>query len=79
MDSLPNVIVHRAEILMQQVPDIGSDQYFTAPNLFLAAEDSGRRMAVPNDLIFSSGAFTNLTSFGVLPIKKTDNYICLQF
>ncbi len=73
LDSLPNMIVHRAEILMSQVPDITTDKIFTAPNLFLAAvSDSGRRFAVPNDLIFSNGAYINLSSFGILPIKKTD-------
>lgn len=75
LDNLTNRIIHRAEILMSQVPnDATSDKFFTAPNLFLAAysQDSGRRFAIPNDLIFSSGAYTNLTSFGVLPIKKTD-------
>ena len=73
LDSLPNMIVHRAEILMSQVPG-EDDNIFAAPNLFLAAysQDSGRRFAVPNDLIFSGGAYTNLTAFGVLPIKKTD-------
>lgn len=76
LDSLPNMIIHRAELLMQQVPDVTSlsDLMFTAPNLFLAAysQDSGRRFAVPNDLIFSGGAYTNLTAFGVTPIKKFD-------
>ena len=70
------MIIHRAEILMQQVPDVSSlsDQTFTAPNLFLAAysKDSARRFAVPNDVTFSSGTISNLTTFGILPIKKTD-------
>ena len=80
LDKLPNMVIHRAEILMSQVPgDVNSDTLFHAPNLFLAAEDTGRRMAVPNDLIFSSGAFSNLTSFGVLPIKKPDNTIGYSF
>jgi len=74
---LPNMTIHRAEILMQQVPDLTSDwdKYFTAPNLFLAAysNDSARRFAIPNDVIFSGGTFANLTAFGVLPIKKTDD------
>jgi hypothetical protein len=71
LKELQNMTIHRAEILMQQVPD-ASDQFFTAPNLFLAAysQDSARRFAVPNDLIFSGGTFANLTAFGVLPIKK---------
>lgn len=75
--SFPNVIIHRAELLMQQVPDVTSmsDLTFTSPNLFLAAysKDSGRRFAIPFDVQFSSGTISNLTSFGVLPIKKLDN------
>jgi hypothetical protein len=72
--SLTNRIIHRAELLMYQVPD-GNDQYLTPPNLFLAAlgKDStpARRFAVPNDLIFSGTSFTNLAQFGVLPLSKS--------
>lgn len=72
---LNNVILHRAELLMQQVPDITgmSDTTFTSPNLFLSAFDSGKRFAIPLDVQFSSGTISNLTSFGVLPIRKIDN------
>ncbi len=64
---LPNIIVHRAEILMYEVPD--GDSYLTPPNLFLAAysQDSMRRFAVPYDITFTSNAITNLTQFGVYP------------
>lgn len=74
LDSLPNMIIHRAEILMQQVPDVsGSDQNFTAPNLFLAAysQDSGKRFAIPYDIQYSGLTITNLTAFGVAPIRKS--------
>lgn len=76
LSGLQNMIVHRAEILMQQVPDIAgmSDGNFTSPNLFVSAydPDSMRRFAIPYDVIFSSGTISNLTTFGVYPIKKTD-------
>ncbi len=78
LDSLPNIIVHRAEILMQQVPDVTSfsDTAFTAPNLFLAAyiQDSAKRFAVPFDIQYSSGSIVNLSTFGISPIKKTDPF-----
>jgi hypothetical protein len=69
--TMPNIIVHRAEILMYQVPDI-SDQYLTPPNLFLAAynQDSMRSFAIPNDISFTAGVITNLTAFGVAPKSR---------
>jgi hypothetical protein len=80
LETLQNMVVHRAEILMSQVPD-GSFSQFTAPNLFLAAysPDSARRFAVPNDLIFSGGTIANLTAFGVLPIKKANGLSAYSF
>ena len=75
---LSNRIIHRAEVLMQQVPDVTStsDTLFSAPNLFLAAynKDSMKRFAVPIDVLYSGGTISNLTTFGVNPIKKTDSY-----
>ncbi|MBV9964025.1 MAG: DUF4270 family protein [Parafilimonas sp.] len=68
---MPNAIIHRAEILMYQVPDLSSsnDKYLTPPNLFLSAinEDSGRRFVIPFDITFQSGAINNLYAFGVSP------------
>ncbi|MEO8710689.1 MAG: DUF4270 domain-containing protein [Parafilimonas sp.] len=73
--SMPNVIVHRAEILMYQVPD-ASDQYLTPPNLFLDAysKDSMRNFAIPYDLSFTGSAFGNLAQFGVAPKLKNGSY-----
>lgn len=74
---LPNMVIHRAELLIEQIPDETglSDTYFAAPNLFLAAysTDSMRRLTVPNDIQFSFGAISNLGSFGVAPIAKINN------
>lgn len=65
---LPNMIVHRAEILMYQIPD--GDSYLTAPNLFLAAykKDSIYSFAVPHDIQFFGTTISNLGQFGVYPI-----------
>ncbi len=64
---LPNLIIHRAEILMYQIPD--GDSYLTPPNLFLAAykPDSVYSFAVPNDITFYGTSISNLTQFGVYP------------
>jgi hypothetical protein len=80
LKGLQNMVVHRAEILMSQVPD-GAFSQFTVPNLFLAAysQDSARRFAVPNDLIFSGGTIANLTAFGVLPVKKANSLSTYNF
>lgn len=75
LDSLPNIIVHRAELILEQEPDLSNpdEKYFTPPNLFLAAysTDSMRRFAIPNATIFSAGYVSNLPQFGSLPIQRT--------
>ena len=76
LDSLPNVIVHRAEFLMEQVPDLTSmsDTYFRPPNLFLAcySDDSMRRFSVPFDVTFTGSGISgqDLVQFGILPVQK---------
>jgi hypothetical protein len=74
--SLNNIIVHRAEILMEQVADPTNpeEKYFTPPNLFLAAySDSMRRFGLPNDIQYSSGYVANQFSLGCYPYTKTDS------
>ena len=73
VERLSNRIIHRAEILMYQVPD-ANEQFLTPPNLFLAAysSDSMRRIAIPYDISFQSdGSISNLAAFGVLPKHKS--------
>lgn len=77
---LPNMLIHRAELLMEQVPYTNdlSDNYFTPPLLMIAVDtsfkaDSVTRFAIPNSLDFSSGVSSNLLSFGSYPITKRDN------
>jgi hypothetical protein len=75
LQTMPNVIVHRAEILMYQVPD-ASDEYLRPPNLFLSAynSDSARTFAIPNDIIFTGNTINNLAQFGVAPKQKDGAY-----
>lgn len=78
LDTVSNKIIHRAEILMEQVPDVvtNSDVYLTAPNLFLApySQDSGRRFALPNDVVISNGYVANPLNYGCFPKTKTDPF-----
>jgi len=74
LSSMPNVIVHRAEILMYQIPDGDTD--LTPPNLFLSAysTDYARIFAIPYDVTFFGNSINNLTQFGVAPKLKDNKY-----
>lgn len=76
LDSLSNRIVHRAELLMEQVSDqtLNSDRHYTPPALFLTAfsDDSARRFAVPYDVELTPSGVSNFLIFGGIPFKKTD-------
>jgi hypothetical protein len=73
LSGLPNMIVHRAELLFDQVYDV-SDQLSVAPNLFLAAysKDSAQRFAIPYDAQIFNGQIGNLSTLGVNPKPKAD-------
>lgn len=79
--NMPNYIIHRAELLMEQAED-PSDLYFTPPNLFLLAKDDTSRFAIPGfdttnngtaDAVFSSSYLANYSEFGGIPKKNTTN------
>jgi hypothetical protein len=75
--TLSNRVIHRAELVMEQIYD-GSDTVFPAPNfLYLDAIDpsiaSGPKFrTIPIDVGFISSNELNLTSFGVVPVFSTD-------
>jgi hypothetical protein len=73
---MPNVIVHRAEILMNQVPYASNDTLLSPPNLFLAAynKDSAKQFIMPYDVSVYNGSISNLTQFGVSPRLKNGVY-----
>lgn len=77
ISSFPNVIVHRAELIVDQVPDqtFLSDQTFPPGYLFLSgySEDSSRRFALYPDVQFSSNSGSNYSTFGSIPFKQVDN------
>lgn len=76
IDTIANKIIHRAELLMEQVPDLSSglDEIYSPPNLFLTtySADSMRRFATPNDMIISNGTVANQVTLGFFPLKKID-------
>lgn len=76
LNNFPNVIVHRAELIVDQIPDLTylSDKTFPVPDLFLAgySPDSLRRFALyPDVQLTSTGA--NYAEFGSIPVLQTDN------
>jgi Domain of unknown function (DUF4270) len=72
---LTNRVVHKAELIAEQVYDV-SDTMFPAPAfLYLDAYDSAnvKYQNVPYDIVYNSTAGSyNLSSFGVLPINALD-------
>lgn len=81
-DSLKNMVIHRAELVMEQVSDPGFpyENYFLPPNLFLSAyaTDSMWRFLIPYDVTYTTAASTywvanNQRLFGCYPFQKKDS------
>ena len=72
--SVSNRIVHRAELIMEQLYDI-SDTLFPPAKLYLDAYDSSVTAfrAIPYDFSIDGTGASNLTSFGVNPIATKDS------
>jgi len=77
LTGFPNVVIHRAELIANQVPDINNptlDSYFYPPLLFLSAysADSSRPFALYKDLNFYGGSLStsSLSLFGVYPFPQ---------
>jgi len=71
---LNNRVIHRAELIAEQVYDV-SDSMFPPPSfLYLDAFDAAMNdyRTVPYDLMFTSPTSLNLGSFGVAPINSVD-------
>lgn len=74
LSSLNNRVVHRAELIAEQVYDV-TDTIFPPPTyLYLDAYDPAlsNYLIVPYDLSFDASGSLNLGSFGVAPINKLD-------
>ncbi|MBL7739815.1 MAG: DUF4270 domain-containing protein [Chitinophagaceae bacterium] len=72
--ALNNRIIHRAELIAEQVYD-PSDATFTPPNyLFLDAyvPAISKYMTIPFDLAYDGSGDLNLGSFGIAPVNKLD-------
>lgn len=78
LDTFSNCIVHRAELVIEQVPNTATgtmDDYFTPPALFLTAysTDSTRKFMIPGgDLNFSVSGVANLQEFGAYPYRRSN-------
>jgi hypothetical protein len=74
LPTLSNRVVHRAELIAEEVYDI-SDTIFTPPSfLFLDAYDPSisKYRTIPYDLVYSSSGALNFTDFGVVPVTTVD-------
>ena len=89
LSNMPNYIIHRAELLMEQAEDPSPlEQYLTPPNLFLLAKDDTSKFVIPgfdssniatSDAIFSSSYLSNYYDFGGIPKKNTTNNSLYSF
>jgi hypothetical protein len=70
---LNNRLVHRAELIMEQVYHV-SDTIFPAANLYLDAYDTTEKKfrTIPYDVSFDASGNSNLGSFGVSPFLAKD-------
>jgi hypothetical protein len=75
LKAFPNVIVHRAELIAEQVPYNNlTDGYFFPPRyLLLSRYDSINKYnkSIPNDFIYSATSGPNIENFGGLLTNKT--------
>ena len=74
LSTFPNAVIHRAELVMQQVRQNSLDDILSPPALFLAAysQDSSAKFLVPFANSYSTGVIDNLAEFGSYPVKRTD-------
>lgn len=70
---LSNSIIHRAELITEQVYDI-KDTLFYPTNLYLDAYDPSVSAfrTVPYDISFDASGNSNLADFGVIPVNTKD-------
>ena len=87
LTGLPNMIVHRAEMMIEQIPDYtsSSDDLFGVPNLFLSGINDTVRFAIPPSdpydiyhtppspvVALTGQGISNLGTFGCFPKAKAD-------
>ncbi|HZI53639.1 MAG TPA: DUF4270 family protein [Chitinophagaceae bacterium] len=74
--NVSNRIVHRAELIMEQLHDPGlSDTTFPPAKLYLDAFDSSGTVfrAIPYDVSVDGSGAANLSSFGINPVDTKDS------
>jgi Domain of unknown function (DUF4270) len=73
LGGLSNRVVHRAEVIMEQVHD-ASDTLFPPVNLYLDAYDSSvlAFRTIPYNITFDATGNSNLPNFGVSPFNTKD-------
>ena len=79
LSGVSNRVIHRAELIAEQLYDISDSTFYSPEGLYLDAFDntitSNKKFrAVPFDLNFSFDQPTNLGPFGVIPYVTTDGF-----
>lgn len=74
LGSLNNRVIHRAELIAEQVYDISDSTFPPPPFLYLDAFDTemNKYRTVPYDVLFTSATSLNLGSFGISPYVSID-------
>lgn len=69
-----NRVVHRAELIAEQLHDVSDTLFSPAPYLFLDAYDAtkAKYLTIPYDLAYDAQGSLNLGSFGISPFGATD-------
>jgi hypothetical protein len=73
LSGLNNSIVHRAELIMEQVYDV-QDTIFPPGNLYVDAYDTTAKnyRTIPYDVSFDFSGNSNVNSFGIAPVISKD-------
>lgn len=71
---LSNRVVHRAELIAEQVYDISDSMFAPPPYLYLDAYDPDldKYRTIPYDVLFTSATTLNLDAFGIIPANSID-------
>ena len=74
LGSLNNCIVHRAELIAEEIYDVSDAMFPPPPFMYLDAYDATKSTyrSIPYDLNFDSQGSLNLGAFGILPYNSLD-------
>jgi hypothetical protein len=74
LSGLTNRVVHRAELMVQQIKDPAANTFGLPPNMYLDAFDAAASVyrSLPFDVSITAAGQINTAAFGMLPVLATD-------